>query len=81
MKKQYDYYEARWPSYEVVLYHDGTKVGVEQKNLLALDKYLEQLEAEGYSRGFTEEDVEKARKEWEYIYENRIEENSRKEVK
>jgi hypothetical protein len=75
MKKQYDYYECRWPSYEIILYHDGVKVGVERKNLLKLDEYLEELEAEGYTLGYTEEDVEKARKSWEHMYENRIERN------
>lgn len=81
MKKQYDYYECRWPYYEIVLYHDGVKVGVERKSLHELDEYLEELEAEGYIRGYTEEDVEAARKKWEHIYENKIERNDRKEVK
>lgn len=80
MKKQYDYYECRWPNHEIVLYHDGVKVGAERKGLLELDKYLEELEAEGYTRGYTEEDVEKARKRWEHIYENRIERNGWKEI-
>ena len=90
MKKQYDYYECRWPSYyyecrwpsyEIVLYHDGIKIRNEYKNLLELDKYLEELEAEGYTRGYTEEDVEEARKKWEHIYENRIERNGWEEIK
>ncbi len=73
MKKQYDYYECRWPSYEIILYHDGVKVGVERKDLLKLDEYLAELESEGYTLGYTEEDIEKARERWEHIYENRIE--------
>lgn len=81
MKKQYDYYECRWPSYEIVLYHDGVKVGAERKDLLELNRYLEQLEVEGYTRGYIEEDVEKARKRWKHIYENRIEKNDWKEIK
>lgn len=76
MKKQYDYYESRWPSYKIILYHNGIKVAAKRKNLLELDKYLEELETEGYTRGYTKEDVEEARKKWEYIYENRIERNS-----
>ena len=55
MKKQYDYYETRWPYHEVVLYHDGAKVVVERKSLLELDDYLEQLENDGYTRGYTED--------------------------
>lgn len=74
MKKQYDCYECRWPNYEIILYHDGVKVGAERKGKLEINNYLEELEAEGYTRGYTEEDVEKARKRWEHIYENRIEE-------
>ena len=77
MKKQYDYYECRWPNYEIVLYHDGVKVGVERKGLLVLDEYLGLLENEGYTLGYTEEDVEKARKKWEYIYKNRIEQKGK----
>lgn len=75
MKKQYDYYESRWPNYKIILYHDGVEVAAEQKTLLELDKYLEELETKGYTQGYTEEDVEKARKRWEHIYENRIERN------
>lgn len=81
MKKQYDYYETRWPYHEVVLYHDGVKVTIERKDLLELDDYLEQLENDGYTRGYIEEDVEEARRHWEHIYENRIERNGWKEVK
>ena len=73
MKKQYDYYECRWPNYKIVLYHDGIEVGSERVSLLELDKRLEQLEAEGYALGYTEEDVEKVRKKYEHYYENRIE--------
>lgn len=73
MRKQYDYYECRWPGYKIALYHDGVQVGVECKSLHELDSYLEALEAEGYTQGYTEEDVEEARKEWEHIYANRIE--------
>lgn len=75
MKKQYDYYECRWPSYEIILYHDGVKISDERVTLLNLDERLEQLEAEGYTLGYTEEDIEKARKKYEYYYENRIEKN------
>ena len=81
MKKQYDYYEGRWPYYEIILYNDGVKVAVERKDLLQLDKYLEELKTEGYTRGYTEEDVEKARKRWEHIYENRIERKDWKEIR
>jgi hypothetical protein len=76
MKKQYDCYEYRWSNYEIILYHDGVKVGVKHIDLLKLDKYLEELEAKGYTLGYTEEEVEKARKSWEHIYENRIERNA-----
>lgn len=73
MKKQYDYYECRWPNYEIVLYHDGEKVGVERVSLLERDKHIEELEHQGYTQGYTNDDVEKARKRYEHMYENRIE--------
>ena len=73
MRKQYDYYECRWPDYEVVLYHDGEKVVVERVSLLKRDKYIEELERQGYTQGYTKDDVEKARQRYEYMYENRIE--------
>lgn len=72
MRKQYDYYESRWPYYTIVLYHDGVKVGTERKSLHELDDYLEELESEGYTLGYTEEDVETARKEYENKRTNRI---------
>ena len=73
MKKQYDYYETHWPYYEVVLYHDGSQVAVERKDLVTVYEYLKQLEIDGYTRGYTEETVEEIRKHWEHVYENRIE--------
>lgn len=73
MRKQYDCYECRWPNYEVVLYHDGEKVGVEKVSLLERDKYIEELERQCYTKGYTKDDVEKARQRYEYMYENRIE--------
>ncbi len=80
MKKQYDYYEYYWPSYEIILYHDGIKVKSERVSLLKLDERLEQLEADGYTLGYTEEDVEKARKKYEHYYENRIEKKTKGEL-
>lgn len=77
VKKQYDYYEVRWPYYEIVLYHDGSKVSVERKSSLEMNEYLKQLESDGYTQGYTEEDVEKAREEWEHIYKNRIEQKEK----
>lgn len=73
MKKQYYWYESRWPYYTVVLYHDGVEVGVERKDQLEINDYLEQLRNEGYTAGFTDEDIEKARKRYEHMLENRIE--------
>ena len=73
MRKQYDTYECRGPIYEIVLYHDGEKVEVKRVSLLQYDNCIEELEGQGYTRGYTEDDVEKARKKYEYTYENRIE--------
>jgi hypothetical protein len=73
VRKQYDYYECPSFKYNIVLYHDGVKVAVEGKWLTDLDDYLEELEAQGYTRGYTKEDVDNARINYEHKYENRIE--------
>ena len=74
MRKQYDCYETRSFKYDIILYHDGVKVAAESKWFGdELNAYIDGLESEGYTRGYTKDDVEKARKHYEYLYENRIE--------
>ena len=73
MRKQYDIYECPSFYYNIVLYHDGVKVGVEKKSVLDYDEYLNELANQGYTRGYTKEDVEEAHRRYKYLYENRIE--------
>ena len=73
MRKQYDYYETFSFSYNVDLYHDGVKVATKEKIYYEMGDYIQQLEVQGYTRGYLREDVEKARREYEHKYENRIE--------
>ena len=72
MRKQYDIYECPSFCYNIVLYHDGMKVGVEKKSVLDCDEYVDELESRGYTRGNTKEDIENARQRYEFLYENRI---------
>ncbi len=71
MRKQYDIIEARWPYYDIDLYHDGIKV--DSKHTAYVDEAIEALEREGYTLGYTEDEVEKARKMYEEVLANRIE--------
>ena len=73
MRKQYDVYEYAPSYYTITLYHDGVKVGVEKRSSFAYEEYLEELENQGYTLGYTKDDIEEARKRYEYMYENRIE--------
>lgn len=74
MRKQYDLYEGASFRYWVVLYHDGVKVDAVKKwQGDELSAYLDKLESEGYTRGYTKDDVEEAYKKYIHIYNNRIE--------
>ena len=73
MRKQYDYYETFSFSYNVDLYHDGVKVATEEMTYYEIGDYIQQLEAQGYTRGYLKEDVDEARRKYEHKYENRIE--------
>lgn len=73
MRKQYDCYETFSFRYNIDLYHDGVKVATEKTSYYEMGDYIQQLEAQGYTRGYLKEDVEEARLEYEHRYENRIE--------
>lgn len=70
MRKQYDIIEARWPYYDIDLYHDGIKV--DSKHTAYVGEATEALEREGYTLGYTDDEIEKARKKYEHKLENRI---------
>lgn len=73
MKKQY--YLSRGVSFVnyITLYHDGVEVGTEKVWDDELFDYIEHLEEQGYTRGFSKAAVEKAREEYEYLRDNLIE--------
>lgn len=72
MRKQYDYYETRPFKYNIDLYHDGVKVATEISWESDILEHLRELSNKGYTRGYLKKDVEEARREYEYKYENRI---------
>ena len=73
MKKQY--YLSRGGSFVnyLTLYHDDMEVGTEKVWDDELFDYIEHLEEQGYTRGFSKVAVEKAREEYEYLRDNLIE--------
>ena len=73
MKKQYRIVERHWPYYNLILYHDGVEVATRDSNQMTIGVDTDKLEEEGYTYGYTEEKIEKARKEYEHMLENRIE--------
>ena len=73
MKKQYDIYETRSWKYDIVLYHDGVKIFTESKwQGNELDNYINEIESEGYERGYLKEDVEAAKRHYEYLLARQI---------
>ena len=72
MKKQYDFYETLPWKYVVILYHDGKEIDRKKMSGDELEEYIERLIAHGFTRGYSPEVVEKARREYEYYYRNRI---------
>jgi hypothetical protein len=73
MRKQY--YLTRDASFlnNIAIYHDGVKVGTERIWDDELYDYIAQLQQQGYTRGFSKDTVEKARKEYEHLRDNLIE--------
>ena len=73
MKKQYRIVERHWPYYNLILYHDGVEVATRDSNQMTIGVDTDKLEEEGYTYGYTEEEIEKIRKKYERMLENRIE--------
>ena len=75
MKKQYSFINLSFGKCAIILYHDGVKV--ERKEMWADDEcfdYIDKLEDEGYTHGYTVNEVENARKNYEWRLDNMIEE-------
>ena len=58
--------------YLVRLYENGKKIKTEKIYDDKIDEYCENLEKEGYTRGFLHEEVEAARKIYQYRSKNEI---------
>ena len=68
MKKQMRYIPYKWPYTIIQIYHDGQLV--EEKILIQdeVGDYIEGLEQQGYTKGYTKQEVEESRQ----IYENQL---------
>ena len=68
MKKQMRYIPHKWPYTIIQIYHDGQLVA---EKLLFQDEvsdYVEELEQQGYTKGYTKLEVEQSKQ----IYENQL---------
>lgn len=73
MKKQYTYWEYKPWKYTIELYHNGNLVHEEERwEGDDLNNYLDTLEKEGYTLGYTVEEVEQAKKEYALKLSNQI---------
>lgn len=78
MRKQYSFHEYAWGCYVIELYHDGFLMQEIQKDKADVNRYIDTLEARGYTYGYTDNEIEKARKTYEHMLENRIERKKEK---
>lgn len=72
MRKQYRIVERHWPYYNIILYHDGVEVEVRNSDQMVIGHDTDKLKSEGYTYGFTDNEIEKAREKYERMLENRI---------
>ncbi len=77
MKLQYRYYEHLGFKYMIQLYCDGQLVKSYKVYSIDMNDEIEKLEEQGYSYGFTEEEVSKAKERYERMLNNIIIENER----
>lgn len=73
MKKQYTFHEYAWGCYVIELYHDGVMIQTIKKDKADMNRYIDRLEAHGYTFGYTDKDIEEAQKKYEHMLENKIE--------
>ena len=72
MRKQYRTVEMDWYRSHLYLYHDGEEVSVNVYNLHEIYDEIEGLESHGYTRGYTKEEIRKAKEEYELRSANAI---------
>lgn len=74
MRKQYYISESTFLKFCITLYHDGTQVDrVEKWAGDELNDYLEDIESQGYTQGYSKEEVDKAERKFKYLRDNLIE--------
>ena len=69
MRKQYRTDELDWKTWRSEIYHDGVRVGSETYLRIQDDEYndrLDELDGQGYSYGYTPEEVENAKALYEH---------------
>lgn len=74
MKLQYRCIEYMGFQYLIKLYHDGCLVKSYKTYLDRVNDEIERLEKKGYSRGYTQEEVDKAKERYEKRLQNVIHE-------
>ena len=74
MRKQYYLSEPATFKCRVTLYHDGVKMNqVEMWFGDKLNEYLENIEANGYTQGYSKREVDDAENKFKYLRDNLIE--------
>jgi hypothetical protein len=76
MRKQYRISELDWKTWRIDIYHDSVRVASETYLRIQDDEYndrLDWLEEQGYTYGYTIEEVENAKKLYEHKLKNMIE--------
>lgn len=75
MKKQYRCLESYGFKYIIQLYHDGEFVKTHTVYLDKLEEAKEAFEASGYTYGYTEQEVKRARERYIKMLKNIIQQN------
>lgn len=72
MRKQYRVVEKDWYRSYLCLYHDGEGVSVNIYNLHEIYDVIEGVESHGYTRGYTKEEIDSAKRDYEHKLANAI---------
>jgi hypothetical protein len=72
MKKQYVLHRAGAFRSLVVLYNNGREIYSHKCWDDELSDYIDKIKADGYEKAFEEDEVEKARKEYEYLLAHKL---------
>lgn len=75
MRLQYRYYEYTGFQYIIHLYCDGYLVKSYKVYSIELDDEIEKIENEGYTYGYTEDELDEARAHYEKVSDNVIRKN------